>query len=412
MDTRQPGDMKFKDRWLDDPVHREFLMRNARKQFKFFDKSLRADGGFDVLRINGTAFPRAGQELHTTTRLIHSYSLGMAIGHPKSEVMIDAGMAFLWDKHRDQQHGGFFWSVDAANIVDNIKLAYGHVFVLLAASSAKLAGHPDADRLLVEIADILDQHYWDDQVGLYRDEFAHDWQPFSTYRGMNANMHAVEAMLGAFEATGENLWLDRAGLILDFFTKQIAPKHNWRLPEHYHEDWQVNPDYSGNPMFRPAGCTPGHSFELSRLILQHCDLSGRIDATALTRARHLVRQAFSDAWLPGGGLAYTTRPDGKVDIANRYWWPVTEAIGVFATLQKLDETSEFESLYRRTWTFAHSHLIDHVNGGWFPELDISGQPVSKQFLGKPDIYHSVQSALFPLAPSVSGHYEALRDLII
>ena len=224
-------------------------------------------------------------------------------------------------------------------------------------------------------------------------------------------MHAVEAMLGAFEATGETLWLDRAGRILDFFTKQIAPKNGWRLPEHYHEDWQVNPDYSGNPMFRPAGCTPGHSLELSRLILQHYDLSGRTDATALSRARCLVMRAFNDAWLPDGGLAYTTRPDGSIDIADRYWWPVTEAIGVLATLQKLDQTQEFESLYRRTWAFAHLKLIDHRNGGWFPELDISGQPVSQQFLGKPDIYHSVQAALFPLVPSVSRHYEALRELI-
>ena len=76
---------------------------------------------------------------------------------------------------------------------------------------------------------------------------------------MNANMHAAESMLGAFEATGETLWLDRAGRILDFLTNQIVPKHEWRLPE----DWQVNPDYSGNPMFRTMRCTPGHSIELS-----------------------------------------------------------------------------------------------------------------------------------------------------
>jgi mannose/cellobiose epimerase-like protein (N-acyl-D-glucosamine 2-epimerase family) len=319
-------------------------------------------------------------------------------------------MAYLWHKHRDQQHGGFFWSVDDTGTSDDVKLAYGHVFVLLAASSAKLAGHPDADRLLTEVAEILDQHYWDKKVDLYRDEFRRDWQPFSTYRGMNANMHGVEAMLTAFEATGETFWLDRAGRVLDFFTKQIAPANGWRLPEHYDEDWQVDPDYSGNPMFRPAGCTPGHSFELGRLLLQHFDLSGRHDATAQTRARWLVTQAFEDAWLPNGGFAYTLRPDGSIDIADRYWWPVTEAIGVMATLQKLDETEETELLYRRIWTFAKAKLIDHVNGGWFPELDVHDQPVPQQFFGKPDIYHSVQAALFPLVSGVSRHYDGLTLL--
>lgn len=93
-------------------------------------------------------------------------------------------------------------------------------------------------------------------------------------------------------------------------------------------------------MSRPAGCTPGHSLELSQLILQHYDLSGRTDAMALSRARRLLMQAFNDAWLPDGGLAYTTQPDGSIDIADRYLWPVTEAIGVLATLQKLDQTQE------------------------------------------------------------------------
>tara|TARA_B100001093_G_scaffold197056_1_gene189326 strand:+ start:376 stop:1614 length:1239 start_codon:yes stop_codon:yes gene_type:complete len=412
VNTRQLADLNFKDSWSKDPAHQAFLMNDARKQYTFFDKSLRGDGGFDVLDINGTALPRAGQELHTTTRLIHSYSLGVATGHPNSARMVDAGMKYLWNMHRDKQHGGFFWSVDATNILDDLKLAYGHVFVLLAASSAKLAGHPDADRILADVADILDRYYWDDQVGLYRDEFARDWQPFSTYRGMNSNMHAVEAMLVAFEATGETFWLDRTARILDFFTNQIAPKHDWRLPEHFHQDWRVNPDFFGNPIFRPAGCTPGHSFELSRLLLQYWDLSGRTDPTAFTRASHLVMQAFNDAWLPDGGLAYTTRLDGSIDIASRFWWPVTEAIGVFSALQKLDKAQDFESLYRRTWTFANSQLIDHENGGWFPELDISGQPVSQQFLGKPDLYHSLQAVLFPLVPSLSRHYQALKNLVI
>ena len=67
----------------------------------------------------------------------------------------------------------------------------------------------------------------------------------------------------------------------------------------------------------------------SRLILRHYDLSGHGDATALTRASPLVIQAFNDGWLPNSGLAYTTRQDDNVDIADRYWWPMTEAIGVF-----------------------------------------------------------------------------------
>lgn len=382
-------------RWLDDPVHRAWLAAEAGAQLAFFRRSLRADGRFATLDLDGT--PLDGpQELHTTTRLVHSYALAKAWGEPDCHAIIDAGMAFLWAGHRDADQGGYVWSVGADGIADDTKLAYGHVFVLLAGASARKVGHPDADRLIADVEAVIDRHFWDDDAGLLRDEFTRDWQVFSTYRGMNANMHGVEAMLTAFEATGRPVWLDRAGRILDFFVSRIAPAHGWRLPEHYHQDWTVDPGYRGNPMFRPAGTTPGHSFELGRLLLQYWDLRGRPDSGAPDRARRLIEQALTDAWLPGGGFAYTLDLTGRIDIADRYWWPVTEAIGAMAALLRLGGTAADEGWYRRLWTFARDHLIDHDGGGWFPELGDDGRPVGRQFIGKPDIYHSVQAALFSL----------------
>jgi sulfoquinovose isomerase len=227
---------------------------------------------------------------------------------------------------------------------------------------------------------------------------------------MNANMHGVEALLAAYEATEEAIWLTRAGRILDFFTDRVAKAHGWRLPEHYTQDWQVDPDYSGNPMFRPAGTTPGHSFELGRLLLQHWDLSGRPDGDAPQRARHLVERALQDAWLPEGGCAYTLHSGGEVAISDRYWWPVTEAIGAVATLIKQDGTAADEAWYRKLWGFADAALVDHANGGWFPELDRDGRPTDRQFQGKPDIYHALQAVLYPLAPGLSRQGQSLPRL--
>ncbi|WP_425074770.1 AGE family epimerase/isomerase [Sagittula sp. S175] len=391
---------------LTDSSHREFLLDEARRSLRFFDASLRADGGFDVLDWQGAPLPRGPQELHTTTRMVHSYVLGRAIGHPNADRMIDAGLAYLWNHHRDQSHGGYLWAVGG----DDSKLAYGHVFVLLAASSAKLAGHPDADRLLADISDILDRHFWEEDHGLYADEFTRDWQPFSGYRGMNANMHGVEAMLAAFEATGDAHWLSRAGRVLDFFTARMAPAHNWRLPEHYTADWQVDPAYSGNPMFRPAGTTPGHSFELARLCLHHWDLLGRPATDAPTRARAIIERAMADGWRADGGILYTLATSGQPAIRDRYWWPVTEAIGVYAHLLKLSPTEEDRQAYDQLWTFAQTHFIDADNGGWFPEIDDTGQPTTTQFHGKPDIYHALQADLYPLTPGLSRPIEGLANL--
>jgi mannose/cellobiose epimerase-like protein (N-acyl-D-glucosamine 2-epimerase family) len=396
---------------LKDRAHRSWLWSDALQQFDFFRKSLNPAGGFRVLGHNGQPLDNPIQELHTTTRMIHSYALGKLANISDVDAIIDQGMAYLWNTHRDPDHGGYYWSVEAGLPKDDRKLAYGHVFVLLASASAKIAGHPEADRLIADVSTILDRHFWEEDAGLFCDEWNRDWTPFSEYRGMNANMHGVEALLTAFEATDNEIYLNRAGRILDFFIGKIAPQENWRLPEHYTANWSIDQNYSGNPMFRPAGTTPGHSFELARLLLQYHDLRGNLHSDIIATSRKLVYQALRDAWLINrGGLVYTLNFDGTQANTSRYWWPVTEAIGVLASLIKLDPQPLDDRWYRQLWDFALTHFVDHIAGGWFPEIDSSNRPCAKQFAGKPDIYHSVQAVLFPLTDGVSRFSEGLKRL--
>jgi len=393
------------------PVLRAKLKTDAVRQLDFFRNSLRADGGFDNLGLDGEALCDQPQELHATTRMVHSYALGHLAGVADCEDIIDAGVQTLLTRHRDADHGGYAWAISPDGITNGDKLAYGHMFVLLAASSARAVGHPDADKLLDDVENIITQHFWEDSFGLMQDEFRRDWQPFSTYRGMNANMHGVEAHLGAFEATGREIYLNRAGRILEFFLGKMAPSHGWRIPEHYTGTWQVDGDYAGNPMFRPHGTTPGHSFELGRLQLQYWDLCGRPDTDAPQRARKLIETALKDAWLPDGGFAYTLDFSGKVAVADRYWWPLAEAIGAVAALLKLDATDTDAASYSRLWDQAFDLFVDTRRGGWFPEIDAAGLPAANQFIGKPDIYHALQADLLPLMPGLSDCYKGLRGVL-
>jgi mannose/cellobiose epimerase-like protein (N-acyl-D-glucosamine 2-epimerase family) len=81
---------------------------------------------------------------------------------------------------------------------------------------------------------------------------------------------------------------------------------------------------------------------------------------------------------------------------------VTVAIGAAAALLKVEWDAEIETAYRDFWSFAVRHLIDRENGGWFPELDEANAPAEVQFAGKPDIYHSLQAALFPMSGKLSS----------
>jgi mannose/cellobiose epimerase-like protein (N-acyl-D-glucosamine 2-epimerase family) len=408
MDAGTPGPMDAEGFWIDHSCHKVWLSVEADRQWAFFSGSLRGNPGFQTLNPAGQPLPDETQELHTTTRLVHSYALGHLRGFAGADRIVDHGMDYIKNHHHDSIHGGYLWALSGDEIIDDRKLAYGHVFVLLAASSAKMAGHPDADEMIENIANVLDVHYWEDGAGLFADEWNRDWSPFSTYRGMNANMHGVEALLTAYEATGQQFFLTRAGRILDFFTARVAPRECWRLPEHYTENWEIDREYSGNPMFRPAGTTPGHSFELGRLLLQHWDLSGRPEGNAPKRARHLIQQALDDAWQADGGFAYTLDFDGTVAIPSRFWWPVTEAISAVAALIKLERLPSDEVWYRRLWAFSAGHFIDHDLGGWFPEIDKAGKVTATIFKGKPDIYHSIQACLIPMATGLSRHANELR----
>ena len=63
----------------------------------------------------------------------------------------------------DSDYGGFYWGVGYGGPSDPTKEGYGHAVVLLAASSAKVAAHPGADRLLTDISTIIRERFWEVQ---------------------------------------------------------------------------------------------------------------------------------------------------------------------------------------------------------------------------------------------------------
>ncbi len=414
MDNRMTntGIMTDMDLAWNSPAHRAYLAKDALRQFDFFKRSLDPRGGFHYQDFTGQPIAGSPRELHATGRMVHAYALGHLAGVPGAADMVDHGMKALWDHHRDARHGGYVWSfASGGTVVDSRKLAYGHAFVLLAGASAKQAGHPLADRLIEDALDVIENRYWESEFGLLSEEYAEDWSEISTYRGMNANMHYSEALIGLAEATGDLAHLRRAEGIFGFFVGQIASQYNWRIPEHFDRRWNVDGLYEGNPMFRPAGTTPGHSLELSRLLLQAWDLGGRAEAVLTEWSERLYERACNDGWHQrNGAFMYTVDVAGVPLRPARYWWPVTEAIGAAAARMKQAPSSDREREYTRYWQVARDLFIDEHVGGWIPEVDEVGRPSALQFAGKPDIYHSIQADLYPLVGSLSNIASSLPNL--
>ncbi len=406
MTTIAPND---RARWTRRPAHRVWLAHEADRLFDFFQRHARDPrGGFRDLDDAGAPLFPAGQAkpIHIAARAVHCFSLAALRGRPGAADVVDHGLEFLWRRHRDADMGGYVWSVDDDGPRDDGKLGYGHAFVLLAASSARWIGHPLADEMLADVATILDERFWEEEHGAIREGFTRDWREIEPgYRGQNANMHLCEAMMAAFEATGESLWLERAGRIADLIVRRASAATGWRTPEHFHSDWTIDKSYRcSDEQFRPSGVTPGHWFEWARLVLQLHHLGAGRFGWAPAAARGLFAQGMALGWdARHGGLFYTLDWNDRPDKRMKLWWPLCEAIGAAHVLAQTNcDDGVYEAAYRRLWTFAERVFIDPAQGGWFEERSEDLRRVRELFPGKVDIYHAVQACLIPLYADAGG----------
>lgn len=234
--------------------------------------------------------------------MAHVYSLGFLHGEPGAAELVDKAIAGLRGPLHDDENGGWYPSISADGSTHEAgKVCYAHAFVILAATSAKLIGRPDADELLEEALATYDKHFWDDEIGLAVDTWNTEFTELDSYRGINANMHTTEAFLAVADVTGNEEYRERAGRIIDHVVGWAA-NNNWRIPEHFTADWQ--PDLECNhdkpdDQFKPYGATPGHGIEWARLITQYALSSKQRSEEGkqqlIEAAENLFAQALADA---------------------------------------------------------------------------------------------------------------------
>ena len=206
-------------------------------------------------------------------------------------------------------------------------------FVMLAYAHAFKSGVAEAREWLAETFDLAEKHFWEPAAELYGDEARADWT-LLPYRGQNANMHACEAMIYAYSATGERRYIERAETLANAITRRQAALANGLIWEHYHQDWSVDWEYNLHDktnIYRPWGYQPGHFAEWAKLLLfvhQHDPQPWLLD-----RARSLFDEAMATGFDElHGGLYYSVAPDGTPCSTGKYSWVQAETIAAAAFL--------------------------------------------------------------------------------
>jgi sulfoquinovose isomerase len=399
--------------WLELPEHREWLQAEAERLLAFGTQTGLSAGGAAYLDDDGC--PTPGEPVHTwiTSRMVHVYALGHLLGIPGSRPVAERAFAGLRGRLADGESGGWFASVDDAGPVDDTKACYPHAFVVLAASSAVRAGLDGGPELLADACAVLLDRFYDDTTGLCVDTWDAGFSTVDPYRGINANMHAVEAMLAAADVTGDPAWLERAARI-GTFVIGAAEGSDWRIPEHYDDAWRplrdFNDDRRDDP-FKPYGATVGHALEWSRLLLDLEAAAAHLPSVLgavdwLGAARALFARAVADGWAVDGadGFVYTSDWDGRPVVRDRMHWVVAEATAAAAALWSRTGEPSYARHYERWWDYIADAVIDRTKGSWHHQLDETNRPIATVWPGKPDLYHAVQATLFPrlpLAPSLA-----------
>lgn len=333
-------------------------------------------GGYiNQLRDDGSVFDRLTKHLVGTCRFVHVFSASaLVLGDERYRVAAAHGIRFLREKHR-QANGGYAWVLQGDKVDDATRYTYGHAFVLLAAAMATKAGVPGARAYVDEVYELLEQRFWEPEHELYCDEIAAgDWSRINPYRGQNCNMHMCEAMLSAFEATGEQRFLDRAETLARRVVVDLAAPADGLVWEHYTTDWRHDWNYNKDDprhMFKPYGYLPGHFTEWSKLLV----ILDRYRPAAwhVERAEALFKVALERSWdAARGGMDYSFAPDGTILDTDRYHWVIAETFAAAALLALKTGKPEYWDWYDRVWAYGDAHFVDHIYGGWYRLLDRDG----------------------------------------
>ena len=387
----------------------DFLRDHMRQTMAFYDPvAIDPSGGmYQFFLDDGTVYDKRTRHLVSATRFVVTHALLWQVtGDPQYRERMAHAVRFLRAAFLDPATGGYAWLIDwdqgRATVVDATRHCYGMAFVTLAYAHAHGAGLPEARQWLAETFDTAERHFWQPAAGLYADEATPAWV-LSGYRGQNANMHACEALMAAFRATGEQRYLQRAEQLAHGICQRQAALADGRkgwVWEHFRSDWSLDWDYNRHDrsnIFRPWGFQIGHQTEWAKLLLQ-LDALAPADWHAPC-AQFLFDGALAAGWdAEHGGIYYGMAPDGSICDDGKYHWVQAESMAAAALLAIRTGEPRYGDWYDRIWAYCWQHFVDHEHGAWFRVLD--GRNLNhtreKSNAGKVD-YHNMGACFDVLA---------------
>lgn len=382
----------------------EFLKNHIQSILAFYESRAKDPSGgyFQNYFDNGQTFDENQKQLVSSCRMVFNFASAKQLfpDTPRFPELTQHGLDYVRSVHWENERQGYSWVIDNGEAVDQTNHCYGMAFVLLMYATVLKSGDESARADLYHTYELLERHFWRAQENLYADEISPDWQQASDYRGQNANMHACEALILAYEATQDDQFLDRAYILAEKVAVVQADKADGLIWEHFTPEHEIDWDYNRNDpknLYRPWGFQPGHQTEWTKLLLmlhRH-----RPEQWMIERAESLFNWAVDNAWDDAhGGLFYGVAPDGTICDDDKYFWVQAESFAAAALLAMATGDEKYWQWYERLWAYSWDHFVDHQHGAWYRILNADNSKVTnrKSEQGAKCDYHTIGACLLVL----------------
>ena len=315
------------------------------------------DGGFAWLRTDGTPDLERPRELWITTRMTHVFALGAARGERGSWSRTGSPRCATTSATPSTAAGSRRRAAGRqARLRARLRRAGGGQRGRRRAARRGAGGARDA--LLGRVRG---------RAGRRRGTAT--GRGLEPYRGANANMHGVEALL----ATGDPLWRERAARI-DAAARRRQPP---ALNEHFDAGWRPLPDYNHR---RPRAPVPALRRD-DRALVRVGAAGVRARRLRGRRAAAVRRRACTRA---GTARASSTRSTGTAGRSS-----ATTCTGCCARRSPPPRCSARTRCERRVVGARRARLHRPRRRLLAARLDASNRPSSDVWDGKPDVYHAL-----------------------
>jgi mannose/cellobiose epimerase-like protein (N-acyl-D-glucosamine 2-epimerase family) len=350
----------------------------------------RVHGGFvDRVDREGREIEVGYKRTRVQARQIFVFSQAAMSGLlPAGLTLATSGVEFLQAHAWDHAEKGWMFklSPDGARVVDPTREFYCQSFVLFGLSwYLRASGNGDVLPLIDDTLAFLDTHLSEPLYGGYVDS----WKPGAARgsivlpRLQNPHMHLLEALLVAAEATGKQVYLDRAAVLVGLWHDRFTIGESSSITEYFGADW--------TPLAGAEGRRhePGHHMEWFWILQNYARLSG--DEQVKDRARSML-----DATLHCG---IDRRPeqlpatfdevdsDGVVLRDSKRLWPQTETIkGLLAAYEWFGD----DVYFKRAQAHLAMMMRSFLHGGeptYTEHYDCSGRYPLVDFMPVSSVYH-------------------------